>query len=159
MRKEIQLQMADGTTKTLAFLTNAATPIRYRNLYGHELMGDIAGIMGALTPDVLQKIGKAEGEAETTVDFDSLDPETLQAYISVASSGSLWAVQQMAFVMNCQAEGVNMRQIGLDDYLDWLEQFETLEFLSHAIDFIYMYMAGKESGSELKKNQDQLTGK
>lgn len=152
MRKELQLEMANGDKRTFAFVANAATPIRYRNLFGHELMGDIAGILGALKPDVLKKISAQEGDAES-VDFESLDPETLQAYISIASSGSLGAIKQMAYIMNCQAEGVNFKQIGFDEYLDWLEKFETMEFLAHAVDFIFMYMANKETGSDLKKNQ------
>ena len=44
----------------------------------------------------------------------------------------------------------------MESYLDWLEQFETMEFLAHAMDFIMLYMNNRATSSVAKKKEDRL---
>jgi hypothetical protein len=61
------------------------------------------------------------------------------------------AVGKLAYVMNRQAEGVQMSDMGMDDYLDWLDQFQPIELLKNAVTFIQLYLGNRETTSSLKK--------
>ena len=166
MYKKISLALAqrseDGeeVTKEFGFLACATTGFRYRQLFGSELMGDISGIMGALAPAQILAISSATAEnGNSALDFSALTSEDLAAFMTIAQSGKLDCVSKMAFIMNKQAEGANMRNLEMDDYLDWLDQFESLEFLGHSLDFINLYMANVRGSSTLKKDLAPSTGK
>ena len=166
MYKKISLALAqrseDGeeVTKEFGFLACATTGFRYRQLFGSELMGDISGIMGALAPAQILAISSATAEnGNSALDFSALTPEDLAAFMAIAQSGKLDCVSKMAYIMNKQAEGANMRNLEMDDYLDWLDQFESLEFLGHSLDFINLYMANVRGSSTLKKDPAPSTVK
>jgi hypothetical protein len=61
--------------------------------------------------------------------------------------------------MNSSAEGKDMKTLGIDGYLDWLEQFETMEFIAHGMDIIMLYMNNRATTSKPKKKEDQLIEK
>ena len=166
MYKKISLALArrseegEEITKEFGFLACATTGFRYRQLFGSELMGDISGIMGALAPAQILAISRANAEnGDRAFDFSALSQEDLNAFMAIAQSGKLDCVSKMAFIMNKQAEGANMRNLEMDDYLDWLDQFESLEFLGHSFEFIDIYMANVQGSSTLKKDLAPSTGK
>ncbi len=155
MYKQINLELATGEKKDFGFLACGTTGLRYKMLFGEELLGAIASIVGAVGSSSISKILGATQTAAATgqenLDLATVDADTLQAFIAIASSGKLDTVSKMAYVMNQQASGADMKKLSVDGYLDWLEQFETMEFLTHALDFIGLYMANREGTSSLKK--------
>ncbi len=44
-----------------------------------------------------------------------------------------------------------MTQLTDDDYMEWLDQFDSLEMMQAAKDIVNVYIGGKVSESELKK--------
>lgn len=163
MYKTITLERADGTSQPFNFLACGTTSLRYKMTFGTELMSAISGVIDSLNDDTFRLIlaaqKKAEEEGSDGVNLDELDPATLKAFIKIAGSGDLDAISKLAYIMNQQAEGANMRELNLDSYLDWLDQFESLEFLTKAPDIIGLYLTNKQGTSALKKSPAQLTGK
>lgn len=156
MYKKVNLELATGEKKDFGFLACGTTGLRYKMTFGQELLGAITSIIDGLGSEGLKRIIDASHEADLNgqdaVELESLDPETLQAYIGIAGSGNLDVISRMAYIMNQQAEGADMKKLSVDGYLDWLEQFESMEFLSHALDFISIYMNNRGSSSTLKKD-------
>ena len=156
MYKEIPFETADGGSKNFPLLASATTSLRYKMLFGAELLGEITAIVAALGSEALQKIFGASQEAaaagQEEVDLASLDPDTLRAFTTIAASGKLDTLSKMAYVMNQQAEGADMKKLSIEGYLDWLDQFETMTFLSHSIDILDTYMANRQGTSKLKKD-------
>lgn len=69
-------------------------------------------------------------------------------------------IQKLAFIMAKSAEGVNMTALTEDDYLEWLDQFDSLEMMTASKDIVSIYLGGKVSESELKKTEtENLTAK
>ena len=62
---------------------------------------------------------------------------------------------KLAFVMNCQAEKKDMNTITFDDFIIWLEQFDSSTLFEHFNDFINIYLGNKESTSNPKKEIEQ----
>lgn len=155
MYRQINLELATGEKQDFGFLACGTTSLRYKMLFGAELLGEITSIIGAVGSDSISKIvgatqtAAASGEEE--LDLSTVDADTLQAFIAIAASGKLDTISKMAYVMNQQATGADMKKLSIDGYLDWLDQFETMEFLTHALDFISLYMANREGTSSLKK--------
>jgi len=156
MYKTITLELATGEDQDFPFLACGTTSIRYKMIFGKELFGEITSIVGSLDAATLAKITAASQKAaeagQDEVKLDELDPDTLKAFLAIAGSGKLDTVSKMAYIMNRQAEKAEMNKLNLDTYLDWLEQFETLTFLTHALDFISLYMDNREGTSALKKS-------
>lgn len=163
MQKEFTLTMADGSEQTLAFRANGGTAVRFRMIFGKELLASITGIVNAVGPEqlsALMKTTQAAGEEGLDeISLDELDPETLKAILSIAGSGEMDTISKLAFIMNKAAEGADMKALDVEGYLDWLEQFETMEFLTHAMDFISLYMSNKTTTSTMKKKVDRLIEK
>lgn len=163
MHKEINLQLADGTVKEFSFLACGTTSIRFRQLFKKELLAGITGIVSPVNTDKLIELArmdqKKKEEGSDGVSLEDMDPDTLQVLLSIAGSGELDTISKMAFIMNQQAEGAEMSKLDLDKYLDWLEQFESMEFLTHTMDFVGLYMNNRQATSVPKKEAAQLTGK
>lgn len=158
MHRDIVLQMADGTEKSVPFVANGATAIRYRMIFGKELVTSITTLMNAIGIEnlngLMQTANKLQEDGETEMGLESLSPEQLGALIAVISSGEMNTVSQLAYIMNAAAERKDMRNLDIDSYLDWLEQFETMEFLTKAMDFIMLYMHNRVTSSTPKKKTD-----
>lgn len=158
MHKTIRLQMADGTEKDIEFKACGTTSLRYRAVFGKELMKSVASIIGVLDIEKLkdfqklQEKAKKEGKDDITV--EDLDPVTVQMIISIAGAGEMEAISQLAYIMNKQAERADMTSLDIDGYLDWLDQFESLAFMAHAMDFLGLYMGNKSTSAEAKKKND-----
>lgn len=160
MFREITLQMADGTEKPVGFLANGGTAVRFRMIFNKELLASITDIVNATGADKLASLIKLSQEAaaagEDEIVLDQLDPETLQIFLSIAGSGELDTISKLAFIMNKAAEGADMKMLDVEGYLDWLEQFETMEFLTHAMDILGLYMSNRMTASTPKKEVAQL---
>lgn len=59
MRREIVLQMADGEEKSIPFVANGATSLRFRMVFGKELMDSISNIINKVGIEKLAVMMKA----------------------------------------------------------------------------------------------------
>lgn len=153
MYKEIIMQMSDGSQKAIPFVANSAVKHRYNQTFKTELLDDVANIINSIQPEYFDKI-----MSSSDVDLANTDPETLRAFMSIAGHGHLDTIEKLAYIMHRTATG-EKNKLGVDDWLDWLEEFETLEFTAHAGELIELYMSNVSGGSKLKKNPDQPSEK
>lgn len=144
--------------KDFGFLACATTGFRYKQLFGTELLGDVMSIMSVLSPAQQAAINSAAVKGDA-IDLNVMDKNDLAAFIAIAETGKLNCISKMAFIMNKQAEGADMRRLETDNYFDWLEQFESMEFLVHSLDFISLYMANVQGTSTPKKGPAPSTAK
>ena len=160
MHKDIVLQMADGTEQAIPFVANGATAIRYRMIFGKELVQSISNLLNTIGIEningLMQTATKLQEGGETEMGLESMTPDQIGALIAVIGSGEMNTVSQLAYIMNAAAERKDMRNLDIDSYLDWLEQFETMEFLTKAMDFIMLYMHNRVTSSIPKKKEDRL---
>ena len=160
MRREIMLQMADGQEKSVPFVANGATSLRFRMVFGKELMDSISNIINKVGLEkltgMMQSAEAARAAGDTEIALSDMSPEMIGAAIAIVGSGEMNTVSQLAYIMNSSAEGKDMKTLDIDGYLDWLEQFETMEFLTHAMDIIMLYMNNRATTSKPKKKEDQL---
>ena len=84
-------------------------------------------------------------------ELSEINPEKIDAEV-------IEKIQQLGFIMAKTAEGVNMTQLTDDDYMDWLDQFDSLEMMQAAKDIVDVYIGGKASESELKKRMAKIPG-
>lgn len=156
MREDITLRMAEGGVKALPFLANATTAIRYRMLFGTELMEDLTSMLSGMDNMTFEKVIETAKSGEE-ISLENADPETLKALLSLAGNGGLSSAQKLAYVMNMQAEKADMNSLTMDSYMEWLEQFDSTAFLENAMDFIGLYIGNKQGTSIAKKNTGQQT--
>ncbi|MBO5526390.1 MAG: hypothetical protein J5993_06540 [Clostridia bacterium] len=157
MYREIVLKMADGDEKAIPFKATGTTSIRYKQLFKKELLGSITEIFEKVGSDELIRLMKDTGEEKK--EEDNMSPETLQTLIKITGSGQLDTIQQMAYIMNMQAKNADMSKLSLEGYINWLDQFESFEFLTNSMEFIGLYMGNRETTSSQKKEVAQLTEK
>ena len=101
----------------LEFAANAATPFRYKQLFGDDLLR------------IFQESTESK-EKEITLS------ET---------------VTQLAFIMNRQAEGVNMNTLSVDEFFTWLENFEPMEIVLVGQEIINTYLSSAQTSVVAKK--------
>ena len=161
MYRTITMQLADGSTRNVPFKSCGTTAIRFKMLFGKELLGSITSIINAAgtkgIEQILKATQKAEHEGKETISTDDMDQETLQTIIKIGSSGELDTISKMAYIMNMAATGANMNELSIEKYLDWLDQFESMEFLTKSMEFIDIYMSNRDTSVEPKKDHAQLT--
>ena len=163
MYRTLTMMMADETTREIPFKSCATTGVRFKMIFKKELLGSITSIMYSAGPEGMQRIieatQKAETEGKETISLDEMDPETLQAIIKIGSSGELDTISKMAYIMNMAATGEDMNALSFEKYMDWLDQFDSMEFLTKSMEIIDIYMTNRETSVEPKKDTAQLTGK
>ena len=82
-----------------------------------------------------------------------MNPEKIDASV-------IEKIQKLGFVMAKSAEGAKMAELTEDDYLEWLEKFDSIEMMTASKDIVSIYLGGKVSASELKKTEtENLTAK
>lgn len=159
MFREITLATAAGEIKAFPFMANATTSIRFRQVFQKELLGSITAIVTSAGADQLAKLltaaQAAEAAGKTEIELNEMDPEMVGVMIKIVGSGELDAISQMAYIMHEQAVKADMSALSLSSYIDWLEQFDTMEFLTHAMDFISLYMSQRTATSTPKKDTAQ----
>ena len=103
--------------KELKLAANAATPFRYKQLFGDDLLR------------IFQ---------EST--------ENKEKEITLSET-----VTQLAFIMNRQAEGVNMNTLSIDEFFTWLENFEPMEIVLVGQEIINTYLSSAQTSVVAKK--------
>ena len=161
MYRTINMQMADGSTRDVPFKSCGTTAIRFKMLFGKELLGSITSILDAAGPEgiklLLGETQKAAVQGKDAIDPNEMDPDTLQAVIKIAGSGEMDSISKLAYVMNMAAVGANMNELSLEKYMDWLDQFESMEFLTKSMEILDVYMSTRRTSVEPKKEIAQLT--
>lgn len=76
----------------------------------------------------------------------SMDPSKIDAKV-------IEKIEQLGFIMAKTAEGANMATLSQDDFVDWLDKFDSIELMQASKDIVMVYIGGKASKSELKKTE------
>lgn len=141
MYKKILMTMEDGKKQLIAYKSTGTTQIRYRMIFGRELMQDLSNVSKILTE-------RTEAGADTA-----------DIGIEMASAPGFECIGRLAYVMNLQAAGADLGQATAEGYMDWLDQFEPMEMLAHCNEILSVYIASRGTSSKAKKKNDQPTEK
>ena len=60
-------------------------------------------------------------------------------------------ITQMAFIMSKQFEKTDMNTLSMDDFFEWLEDYEPMDFVMAGEDIVNFYMASSKPSIEAKK--------
>ena len=112
MYGEVVLTDQKGEPKTVPMLANAATLIRFKQLFHCDLMNGIISKEGNFDIDMVSKL---------------------------------------AFVMTKQAAKADMKTLSMDQFIEWIEDFESMTFLENCNQIFAIYFNSKENSSEAKK--------
>ena len=109
--------------KEVPMLANAATPIRYRQVFGKNLLKYFM-----------------EGTA----------------YDEIAA-----AIGELAYIMARAGENADMNKLNIDDYIEWLEDFEAAAWIDPDVvnEIMGLYYGNMDGLSRAKKNQGRPKGK
>jgi len=107
---------------------NAATEIRYQMIFNSDIL------------TVFFKLYKDMGE---TLNFTNADMDLINEAVGIAS--------RLAFVMAKAAEKADMTRLSIDDYIEWLEQFETMDLLGSS-GKIFKFWLGQRATKVTSKN-------
>ena len=66
----------------------------------------------------------------------------------------LMVAYELAFIMNMQAEKRDMNTVTYDEYLDWIEDFDSASLFDNIANFIRIYTGSKDSTSTPKKDAE-----
>lgn len=131
MFKTIFIERVDGKEEATEFLANAATPRRYKQVFGGDLLNKF-------------KDANTEVDGVRQYNIDFL-PEL--AYI-------------MAMQAAAKSDpNVKLDKLNEESFYAWLEQFESFSIESNAEEIIDVYFRNMEGGSEAKKNNEEQNAK
>lgn len=133
MYSKIELTTEAGETKAVEMMANAATVIRYKAIFHEDLQKSITKVLSNLYGS----------NAKT-------DEEGLEVYGDIDTE----VISKLAYVMNKQAED-GIKKASLEDYINWLEGFEPMAFISSAGSIIALYFGQKVGTSNPKKADAQ----
>ena len=137
MISTLTLTMNDETSKAFNFLATGTTATRFRMIFGRDLMMSI-------TP--MTKLADVENNDEV--------------FQIAAECGLIDVVQQLGYVMNKQAEKADMNtEATIEDYLEWLDQFDSFTLLNHSLEIISVYLSNRSTTSTQKKRPARQSGK
>lgn len=154
MIQNITLSLVDGSEAEFEMMACGTTAIRYKQLFGRELLGAIASVLKSFSPEMIASITQMDGD----IDLDDIDANTLSGILSVLENDALSAVSEVAYIMNAQARGEQMNALSYDKYLAWMEQFDTMTFMQSAMPIIQLYMNNRAGSSVAKKKQGKQIG-
>lgn len=66
---------------------------------------------------------------------------------------------KLAFIMSAQNEGVDVTRLSEKVYLDWIAQFDPMDFISAAADIVSLYVDTSRQSSTPRKKVSALIGK
>ena len=112
MYGEVILKDPSGGKRTVPMVANAATLIRYKQLFHSDLLSGMINAEGNFDVDVVSKL---------------------------------------AFVMAKQAAKADMKALNMDQFIDWLEDFDSMAFIENINEIVGIYSNSKENTSEEKK--------
>lgn len=127
MYGEISIQRVDGVDKPVPMLANAATPFRFKQIFGQDLLTLFANA----------KRTDENGNEHYQIDF-------------IGQMAFVMAMQADA------ADGkIKMEMLNEEKYIDWLEHFESMAIENASEDIINIYLGNVASDSEAKKNNEE----
>lgn len=131
MFKAITLTTYDGQEKDVEFLANAATPLRYKQIFGGDLIQKFVD-------------AKKDKNGETTYNIDFL--------------GELAFLMAMQAKKKSD-DSICLEKLSFDSYLNWLEEFGGMAIENKAEEIIGVYLGNAHTDSEAKKKEDKPKGK
>ena len=130
MKIEIEITTVDEEKMPVLMTANAATVIRYRNVFNEELPKSINGVIKALYGD-----RNAEGEDEMLDVLNDVDTDT---------------ISKLGYIMHKQATN-EIKDANKEDYINWLCQFSSIAFIESSVEIISLYFGQKVGTSNPKK--------
>ena len=70
------------------------------------------------------------------------------------SEADLIVAYELAFIMNKQAEKRDMNTLTYDEYLSWIDGFDSASLFANIADFIKIYTGSKDPTSSSKKDEE-----
>lgn len=58
---------------------------------------------------------------------------------------------ELAYIMNAQAEKKDMNTLNMDGFYEWADQFDGAELFLHMQDFVTLYLGNRKTTSSAKK--------
>ena len=90
--------------------------------------------------------------ASTAYRFNQIFHEDLMTKLTKMETEADYAIaDKLAFVMNAQAEGKDMKTLNYDSFLAWLDGLESSEVLVHIEEIVGLYLGSKLTSSIAKK--------
>ena len=112
MYKEIMLETPNGDKRTVPMLANAATPIRYKMIFGKDMLKSVVGADGDIDAEIISRLG---------------------------------------YLMSKQAAKVDLSKLNDDEYITWLEDYDSMAFVNNAKEIFEVYLSSKGNTSKAKK--------
>ena len=104
MHRDIVLQMADGTEKAVSFVANGATALRFRLVFGRELIASITNIFNAIGTEnvsgLMKTMNSLQAEGKEEMGLEDLSPEQLGALFAIVGSGGLVALTVIVLIVD-----------------------------------------------------------
>lgn len=132
MYKSITLQNAKGEDVEIGFLANAATSLRYKNIFRNDLLTKFANA----------KKENEDGTVNFNIDF-------------LPELSFIMAMQSKA----ADDEKVKLDKLGMNDFINWLETLDSFTLEDHAEEIVSVYYGNTETTSEAKKNNEKQSEK
>lgn len=126
MYKEIMIARVDGKDEPTPMLANAATPLRFKQIFGEDLLTLFANAKS-----------EEEGRMNYNIDFISQ-----LAYV-------------MAMQAKAHDGKVKLEKLNMNGLIDWLEEFDSMSMENASQDIMDVYLGNMRVDSEAKKNKDE----
>lgn len=90
--------------------------------------------------------------ASTAYRYNQIFHEDLMSKLTKLETEADYSItDKLAYVMNAQADGKDMKLLNYDTFLDWLDQLESSEILLHVEELVGIYLGSKLTSSVAKK--------
>lgn len=108
------------------------------------------------------KIGETEvmmrSSAATAIRYRNIFHEDIMQELMGFDPGKMDAaviekIQKLGYIMARSAERADMTRLTEDDYMVWLDNFETIDLAQASKEILMLYLGNKLSSSELKKTE------
>ena len=88
----------------------------------------------------------------TAYRYQQLFHEDLMTKLSKMEQETDYTVgDKLAYIMNAQAEGKDMKTLNYDSFISWLDQIESSEILAHMEELVGLYVGSRLTTSLPKK--------
>lgn len=127
MYREVMIERANGSQDPTPLMANAATPRRYKQVFGEDLLTLFAN-------------AEKKDENGTSYHIDFL-----------AELAYIMAMQAQAANNN----KVKLDKLSANGILNWLENYEGMAIENAATDILDVYLGNTATASEAKKNNEE----
>ena len=88
----------------------------------------------------------------TAYRYNQVFHEDLMAKLTKMEADADYSIaDKLAYIMNSQAEGKDMKTLNNDSFFTWLDQLESSEILLHMEEIVGLYLGSKLTNSVPKK--------